>query len=349
MQMHTTSLARWGAAVLLCLAISGTALAQPGAQFTPGDPKAGPAVAAGSPCTPTTALWDQTCTPDPAGGWTVSSNYETAFDNIDSQAADDFENDTGTVWDITSVTVLGGYSGTGSSVVDSALLQVYADAGTGLPGLLLHSETIDGALIGGRNNGVFVLNLNAPLTVSGGRYWVSVQANKPWQAGSDFRQWYWSESAAQALSPSVWRQPGNGYGKNCPSFLPRVPVCRQPTQSTSPDLRFKVEGGLSSNNPKPILTYLSPPSVPPGYPDFTLTVHGVNFVSGSQVLWNGMTLIPTSSSGTQLTVNIPTALLSDDDGAVPVQVVSPGPGGGSSDNIVIFYVRGRILLPLLNR
>lgn len=50
---------------------------------------------------------------------------------------------------------------------------------------------------------------------------------------------------------------------------------------------------------------LLPASVAPGSSGFTLTVNGTGFVSGSQVEWNGMGLVTTYVSGSELTATIP--------------------------------------------
>jgi hypothetical protein len=80
-------------------------------------------------------------------------------------------------------------------------------------------------------------------------------------------------------------------------------------------------------NPTPFVNQpLIPASVAPGGANFTLTVNGTGFVSGSVVDWNGSPRTTTFVSGSQVTATI----LSSDIatvGTASVTVVSPAPGG----------------------
>jgi len=81
---------------------------------------------------------------------------------------------------------------------------------------------------------------------------------------------------------------------------------------------------------------LAPDSAAPGGGDFTLTVNGAGFGSGSTVYWNGSARSTTFVNATQLT-----ALISGADirtaGTASVTVVNPAPGGGAS-NVVFFPI-----------
>jgi Tol biopolymer transport system component len=74
---------------------------------------------------------------------------------------------------------------------------------------------------------------------------------------------------------------------------------------------------------------ISPNSAPAGALAFTLTVNGSNFLSGSQVSWNGNARTTTFISSSQLQAHIMAADLTSA-GKVNVTVVNPAPGGGSS-------------------
>ena len=95
-------------------------------------------------------------------------------------------------------------------------------------------------------------------------------------------------------------------------------------------------GGTSSEksftitNPQPSISLLSPSSAGAGSPDLTLTVYGANFVSGSVIKWNSTVESTTYVSSTALTTTIPSANLTTFSIA-SVTVVSPTPGGGSSN------------------
>ncbi len=82
-------------------------------------------------------------------------------------------------------------------------------------------------------------------------------------------------------------------------------------------------------NAVPSITSLSPSTINAGAAAFTLTVNGVNFVSGATVNWNGSARTTTFVNGTQLTAQI----LATDvaaTGTASVTVTNPAPGGGTS-------------------
>jgi hypothetical protein len=83
-------------------------------------------------------------------------------------------------------------------------------------------------------------------------------------------------------------------------------------------------------NPLPLLTTLSPSRVTPGSPTFNLTVNGSNFVSGSQVRWNGSDRTTTFVSSTQLRASIPAEDVAAG-GTAQITAFSPAPGGGASN------------------
>jgi hypothetical protein len=72
----------------------------------------------------------------------------------------------------------------------------------------------------------------------------------------------------------------------------------------------------------PTLTSISPSTVAAGSQGFTLTATGTNFVSGTQILWNGVALSTKVVSNTQLTTAI-TAEQVASAGAVTVRVIKP--------------------------
>jgi hypothetical protein len=82
---------------------------------------------------------------------------------------------------------------------------------------------------------------------------------------------------------------------------------------------------------------LVPATVKPESAAFTLTVNGTGFVSGSTVNWNGSPRTTTFVSSSQLQAAITAADVARA-GTASVTVVSPAPGGGSS-NPVTFDIR----------
>ena len=118
-----------------------------------------------------------------------------------------------------------------------------------------------------------------------------------------------------------------------------VPAALIATAGTA-DVTVVNPGSLTSNaltfsidNPGPVLSSLSPASTAAGSSDFTLTVNGSGFISGSTVNWtaNSTTtpLTTTFVSATQLTATVPAALVTTA-GTASVTVVTPAPGGGTS-------------------
>lgn len=84
------------------------------------------------------------------------------------------------------------------------------------------------------------------------------------------------------------------------------------------------------NNPVPATTSISPASALAGAGPTPFTVDGTHFVATSSISFNGAALATTYVSATRLTATIPSNLLSSA-GTFPVTVVSPAPGGGTSN------------------
>ncbi len=89
---------------------------------------------------------------------------------------------------------------------------------------------------------------------------------------------------------------------------------------------------LSVLNPFPTITSLNPNVVAERSPAFTLTLTGVGFVPGAQILIRGTSRITTFVSSTTLTVQVPAADVVTL-GSLSVQVINPQPGGGPSNTV----------------
>jgi hypothetical protein len=87
---------------------------------------------------------------------------------------------------------------------------------------------------------------------------------------------------------------------------------------------------LIIQNPVPGIVQLDPDRATPGGPDFTLIVRGVNFVLDSKVYWDDAERPTTYVSANELRAAISAADIASA-GIVPVKVVNPAPGGGSSN------------------
>ncbi len=99
------------------------------------------------------------------------------------------------------------------------------------------------------------------------------------------------------------------------------------------------------NNPAPTLTNISPNSATTGGAAFSLTVNGSNFINGSTVRWNGNARTTTFVSATQLTAAIPASDIASA-GTASVTVVTPTPGGGTS-NAVSFTINAATPAPTI--
>ena len=87
----------------------------------------------------------------------------------------------------------------------------------------------------------------------------------------------------------------------------------------------------AADSPVPLVNQpLVPDAVAPGGPAFTLTVSGTGFVAKSVVNWNGSPRTTTFITKSQLTAAI-TATDIADAGTASVTVVTPVPGGGTSN------------------
>ena len=95
-------------------------------------------------------------------------------------------------------------------------------------------------------------------------------------------------------------------------------------------------GGGNSSNPTPAISTISPMSAAELGPAFKLMVAGTGFVQGSQVEWNQSALATTYVSSTSLTASVPASELIKA-GSASITVVSPAPGGGTS-NAVTFTI-----------
>ena len=91
------------------------------------------------------------------------------------------------------------------------------------------------------------------------------------------------------------------------------------------------------NNPVPTITSLSPPSATAGTAGFPLTVNGTNFVASSLVSFNGGLKPTTFKSATLLIATISAADIANG-GIVPVTVINPAPGGGTSTPATQFTI-----------
>ena len=98
-------------------------------------------------------------------------------------------------------------------------------------------------------------------------------------------------------------------------------------------LSFVASTCFAQSNPVPFVNQpLVPAAAAPAGPGFALTVNGAGFVSGSIVNWNGTPLATTFVKAGELKAVVPATIVSKA-GTASVTVVSPSPGGGSSNPV----------------
>lgn len=91
-------------------------------------------------------------------------------------------------------------------------------------------------------------------------------------------------------------------------------------------------------NPVPVLTSISPATVTAGSGTFMLYLEASNLVSGSQVLVNG-TALETFPRGGGVAVEIDASEITEV-GSLPISIVNPAPGGGTSATLNLKVIGG---------
>jgi hypothetical protein len=102
-------------------------------------------------------------------------------------------------------------------------------------------------------------------------------------------------------------------------------------------------GSLGIVNPSPVAASLAPQNALVGGQAFTLTVTGSRFVPGSVVNANGSPRPTTFVSQTQLRASIPASDLTQI-GDLPITVVTPQPGGGTSAALHVTRLAQQVII-----
>lgn len=123
------------------------------------------------------------------------------------------------------------------------------------------------------------------------------------------------------------------------TLTPTTPGTRTLTLTYLGDVDFTGSAATTSHTvlvyPVPAITGISPTSIAAASPEFTLTITGTNFFSGSVVQWNGAARPKTYVSSTVLEATIPAADVANV-GVAHITVVNPAPGGGTSNQRAFF-------------
>src|SRR5262249_40857847 len=98
-------------------------------------------------------------------------------------------------------------------------------------------------------------------------------------------------------------------------------------------------GSITVVNPAPSISGISPTTAPAGPPALSLIVSGSGFVSTSVVHANENAVTTAFLSPTSLQSRIPGTLLQTS-GTINIRVVSPVPGGGTSEAATLTIING---------
>ena len=101
-----------------------------------------------------------------------------------------------------------------------------------------------------------------------------------------------------------------------------------------------------ANNPSPTVTSLTPPSIAAGSPGFVLAVNGHGFAPQSVVFFNGSGIQSIFQSGNVLTANITSSFIATP-GNVTIEVQTPQPGGGTSNQVVFMIMQTQSETPTI--
>lgn len=134
------------------------------------------------------------------------SQLFTNFGNALAQSGDDFTIPEGQTWSIEKVFAPG--AANGAPVFNSVFVVIYSDD-TGAPGTEVYNS---GSLIpaSGTANTSFDLALPAPVTLSAGKYWISVYAQLAFVNSS---QWFWRSTATVNGAAAKFRDQANLFGR----------------------------------------------------------------------------------------------------------------------------------------
>jgi hypothetical protein len=164
------------------------------------------------------------------GNAVVSQNFEKTFDAYDSRGADDFK--LKKTCQVKMVMVYGQYFN-GSGLAQSENVTFYRDM-AGVPGGVISNQQN----LAGQDDGLgnLTIDLDSPVGLRAGKYWVSVQVNMDFNQGGE---WGWNLNNRQRGNPGVWRNKGDGFGTGCIHYT-AVTSCLAGVDG--PDYAFMLHG-----------------------------------------------------------------------------------------------------------
>jgi hypothetical protein len=143
-----------------------------------------------------------------------AENFESDLDAYDAEGADDFKVPAGETWKISEVYVVGIYF-EGSRSADSFNVTFYESrkgkVGKPVKACMNASYRYDTQFDFGMEY------ITCKVALTSGAYFVAVQANTLFFEGGE---WGWLTNNTVRRNPSMWRNPGDGYGTGCTDFAP---------------------------------------------------------------------------------------------------------------------------------
>ena len=189
--------------------------------------------------TPCIVLYDQSETA--GGGGVVSQNFEPVNNSYDAQGADDFVVPAMQNWSVQQVNVNGNYFN-GPGPAASVNVTFYFDAAN-FPGAIVSGGAFNNLSMSD-TAGNFTIPLPTSLVLTGGSYWVAVQANIDF---NPYGQWAWADRTVNSNSQAVWQNPGGGFATSCGTYGRRGVNCG--IDPDAPDQRFQILGCMVPNTP----------------------------------------------------------------------------------------------------
>jgi hypothetical protein len=170
---------------------------------------------------------------------TVSATFTDSPSN-NSDLADDFVVPAGQTWNVQSIDTDGLYFG-GSGPATDWNVFVYTD-NAGFPSTQIYSALHQPIVQSGTT---FTVNLPTPAVLTGGRYWVEIQANMTFSTQGE---WAWKDRTVTSNNAAAWRNPGGGFGI-CQSWSRRGATCS--IDPSAPDQVYRLIGTLGGATPMP--------------------------------------------------------------------------------------------------
>lgn len=153
-----------------------------------------------------TTLYDQAGSDSGIG--IVSQNFESTFDAYDCTGADDFVVPKGVVWRIKEVDITG-TPFDGSGIASSENVSFYKGKKNRPGAPIATFENIVGATNESRS---YFVTLDRTVRLGPGQYWLSFQVNESFNLEGE---WGWEAREDVVGSPSVWRNPNDGFQTGC--------------------------------------------------------------------------------------------------------------------------------------